>query len=476
MNIRKNAFWLTLGFIVNIILVYPGFMSWDAVDQLYQARTGEYLNWHPPIMAYIWSWIDLVISGPFGMLLLIMLLVWIGTYYINRSLIVDQRGPLLAILTWVIIFFPPTFIGFAHIEKDNFMAGFLLVLYALVFWFSIYYRKEDRSAFVLMGVAFCILAAAILSISMRHNAFLAVFPALWLVVLVLFQKGTMSLGKQLLAISSAILLLLCCMIAAGGINKSITRQHVPAILSLVVYDLTGIAVHEGEVFFTNTDSKSPLQAILRIDNPSLELLSEKYNYNDWVPLHEIFDLGKAETREMEKVIIKYWVKSIIQYPVSYIKHRTGVFFNLIGFRDQGGGGLFVIPLTQSRYGAPEETSLLIAHNYRLSALQENVLRAGSHALNNTWLTAPIFYLGFLLLYLFYEIATKKGYFSLMFFLALSGVMYELGLLIVAPSSGLRYSFWSMYVAWCVLIVLIMNNLGPILNAAFKRFKNRSIPT
>src|SRR5690242_1074340 len=56
------------GFCLTLALFHPGFMSYDSVEQLLDARTGQYGDWHPPFMALLWRQIDRVIPGAFGML------------------------------------------------------------------------------------------------------------------------------------------------------------------------------------------------------------------------------------------------------------------------------------------------------------------------------------------------------------------------------------------------------------------------
>lgn len=47
-----------------------------------------------------------------------------------------------------------------------------------------------------------------------------------------------------------------------------------------------------------------------------------------------------------------------------------------------------------------------------------------------------------------------------FFFALSGVIYQLGLFFVAPSSDFRYSHWLLLVAWYVSVVILLARIGP----------------
>ena len=61
--------------LVVIAYAFPGYMNWDADDQLHQARglLPRY-DWHPPIMAAYWKVVEYVVHGPFGLLVIQTLL------------------------------------------------------------------------------------------------------------------------------------------------------------------------------------------------------------------------------------------------------------------------------------------------------------------------------------------------------------------------------------------------------------------
>src|SRR4051812_31498991 len=69
---RHNA-WILAGagvlcFVVALWLSAPGYMGNDSGWQLSQARSGEYHDTHPVLMALIWRYTDRVLPGPLGML------------------------------------------------------------------------------------------------------------------------------------------------------------------------------------------------------------------------------------------------------------------------------------------------------------------------------------------------------------------------------------------------------------------------
>ncbi|MBK6512195.1 MAG: hypothetical protein IPG06_23960 [Haliea sp.] len=57
------------------ITFYPGAMSIDSYEQLRQARSGQFGDWHPPFMAWVWRAFDAILQGS-----ILMLLAQLGLY------------------------------------------------------------------------------------------------------------------------------------------------------------------------------------------------------------------------------------------------------------------------------------------------------------------------------------------------------------------------------------------------------------
>jgi hypothetical protein len=98
-----------LGFVISILVNYPGFMTNDSYDQLMEARNGAYGDTFPPFMAFLWRLTDQIIPGPFGMLLLQTALTWLGTFLIAVYWFSRQKVTLFSFVPIVVVFFPPVF-------------------------------------------------------------------------------------------------------------------------------------------------------------------------------------------------------------------------------------------------------------------------------------------------------------------------------------------------------------------------------
>jgi hypothetical protein len=45
-------------------------MSPDSVGQIAGGRRLRFSDWNPPVKAWVWEWVDRIVPGPLGMLLL----------------------------------------------------------------------------------------------------------------------------------------------------------------------------------------------------------------------------------------------------------------------------------------------------------------------------------------------------------------------------------------------------------------------
>ena len=70
--------------VASFLCFYPGSMTWDSLEQLRQARTGDYGDWHPPAMAFIWSLFIFIKDGPSMMLVFHISMLWTTAILLYR--------------------------------------------------------------------------------------------------------------------------------------------------------------------------------------------------------------------------------------------------------------------------------------------------------------------------------------------------------------------------------------------------------
>lgn len=117
---------ILLGFIHALFLFYPGSLSVDSYDQLNQAVTNSYNDWHPPVMAWVWRQLLWIKAGPQPMLLLHLGMFWGGLYLVWYSL-VKQKCWTYSLVP-LIGFMPPVIAMVGVIWKDIGLGAAVLLI------------------------------------------------------------------------------------------------------------------------------------------------------------------------------------------------------------------------------------------------------------------------------------------------------------------------------------------------------------
>src|SRR5436305_1334997 len=131
----------TLLCVLMLAIWWPGVAMYDSVDQYGQALRGAYDDWHPPIMARLWSLFLLVWPGQAPMFVLQALLCWLGLGLIAAALARD-RAPRAAAAVLVLGALP-LFAGWQAAEARH--------CYTPFFWDP--YGDEEHCQFVQEALA-----------------------------------------------------------------------------------------------------------------------------------------------------------------------------------------------------------------------------------------------------------------------------------------------------------------------------------
>src|SRR5438270_9229171 len=160
------------GFGVIATAYWPGVMIDDTRWQYQQVVDHAFEDWHPPLMAWIWSRLAFIARGPAPMLVLQLLLYWSGIALIAWW--AWRRGSArLAVAIAAAGWLPASFALSGTVLKDVLMAGFLLCATGLILCRSLVRRTGLHSAMTAVSILAIFAAAAL-----RFNAFFACLPLL----------------------------------------------------------------------------------------------------------------------------------------------------------------------------------------------------------------------------------------------------------------------------------------------------------
>lgn len=413
---------LAFAWLFVVIYAYPGYMNWDTGEQLYQARTHYYQDSHPPVMTVYWRVIELVMRGPFPLLVLQTALSFWGLYSI-----LGRRCSLraAALATSAVLLFPPVLSSIAHVGPDAQMAGFLLggLAFAL--------RPQWR--WRALGVVLFFLAVAV-----RDNAVLALFP---LCTVVAGAWGVRRRTFVVLATFGAAAAVFVLAMLAGNALRD-TRAY-PWYRTVAIQDLAGIMCAEGS---TDAEIQQQLRGIPLTETPGRDLHDKMCRAFAPRPTFEmllpddrlVFD--PTPDRDDRLARKRAWVRMAKKRTDVFLAYRWSVMEQLLGL-----GATPIDPVTQTfthSVNVPGVTGWRhdpgpLHHRHNLSWMQSRLGDLFSR-LAETPIYWPWIYALLSLIVLVYA-ALKRNELAVAF--AASGLLYEATFFLAAPAAMFHYSLW-----------------------------------
>jgi hypothetical protein len=132
----------------NIVSRYPGIGNPDSKHQYQQAVSGHYYDWHPPVMAWLWSLLRVFGDGSGSIYAFHIILYWLGFGLIAITL--NRIGrPRAAWVALAVGLFPPFMMMNVELLKDVGLAVAFLTAFGILFWF----RAQDKKLNPLSEVA-----------------------------------------------------------------------------------------------------------------------------------------------------------------------------------------------------------------------------------------------------------------------------------------------------------------------------------
>jgi hypothetical protein len=391
---------------------WPGLMTWDSARQYGQAIDGDFDDWHPPTMEWIWQKLLPLHSGPQPMLLLQLLLYW-GGFGLLAGWALKGRRPGLAAALAACAILPIPFALLGEVLKDCLMAGALLTATGLLAWS----REEGGWALRVPALLLLLFAA-----TLRFNALLAGLP-LFLALLPRDWRRTplrfaISTGVALALLASALPLA----------NRALGAERSGVELSLVMFDLGGISAHSGAEVFPPLGVAHPVAVNRHCYSPV------KWDpYSWWVdePCPIQFYALRDFLRAHHRSGIALWFWAVARHPLAYAEHRL-THFNI--------NARFLVKDEIERpvqvESAPNDWHFTVKPNLALSAIDGAAMSTVGTPLG--W---PIWWLAVALGVLSLSPALPSRRLTVP--LAISALLYGFGYLVFSVAAEMRYHLWTM---------------------------------
>jgi hypothetical protein len=422
-QVPPAAWAAALGLALTCACFYPGQLNPDAESSLFQGQQGVYFDWHPPLIAWTWRWLDRVLPGPGGMYLFQLLWVWSGLGLAAHVILGRRRAVWPAVLA--IGLAPPLLAQAASIWKDLLMAGPLLLAWALLL------RASRRWVAWPLALALPLLLFAS---GVRHNTAPALLPlAVWWATL---GRARWFPERSRLAAWGLGLALWAVLTAAGfGVTRGLTDHKTYLHQHLFLFDLAGVSVRTDELLLPR------YQQTWRNAPRTVEELAQAYDPTSSIPLtqrppHDPCLRPTADPAELAE-LSGLWRYAIRRYPGAYLHHRWTVLRHALGLHGGAAIGAFR-PIVREGAVAP----LHAPARASLEALAGTALFRGWPYL---LLTAGL--LGVL------AVRPRSGWRQAGFALGASALLYVVPFALVINATELRYLYWPILAA-LVLSMLV----------------------
>jgi hypothetical protein len=317
---------MTAGFMAaaNLIIWFPGESGPDSQSQYEQVVAGKLNDWHPPIMAWLWSIFRLVADGDAPMFCFQVVFYWFGLGLIAITLARARR----TLAAWAILgvaLLPPFVRLNVVLLKDVGMAVTFLSAFAVLLW----YRMQSRE--VPAAVAAMSLVLLLYGTLVRANAVFAAVP----LFVYMIRPQWLKRPWQLLAVSIPVAFAL--VPAANLFNHRVLHaEPLGAIRSLQTFDITGIAFYSDDLAVFGPDNSFTREEVIGCYKPSgWDTLSPwgecRFFWNrlavsrDLQGVVENLDGRSAMGAKPNPDLLYLWVAAIIRHPLAYATHRFANF-------------------------------------------------------------------------------------------------------------------------------------------------------
>jgi hypothetical protein len=410
---RRSPRWIVFaGWIAFGLCCYPGYLSYDSIEQLGEARNHTYSDAYAPVMTWLWSLCEYVVAGPAGMLALQSGLFLFGL----RAVLARVLSPRAAALAACgVLLAPPVFSVMAVIWPESLMAGALLAAAACL----LHERRGWR-------------VAGVVALAVACGCRWELAPAALPIAALAFARI-----PRARRFGAALGLALGCTAAARLASCAIVDHPSYALEQrLELVDVAGTARRA------------------RLSGPALDAafaglaVTDRAQLDAWIAqgrdVYDAFSLSHGDHRIVEPLDAATapaadaaWRAAATDHTGAYAVHRWELFVHLIGFAEHWN------PVFDD-FG--DRAHLALLHHRATPSDVERGARAVVHALAWTPLFKPWLYLALAIVALY--VARRH---AVLRALIASGIVLEVVQLVAASGAEYRASHWLVATVWIALV-------------------------
>ena len=309
---ERSARWISVaGWVVLVAIAYPGFMSYDSAAQLAQVRSGVYTDRAAPVMTFVWSAAEWVLSGPLPMLIVQCGLALFGITALLRRVLAPRAAAIAAI---GVLLLPPVASLFGVIWLHSFATAALLAATGCAL-------QRARRWQVMAA------AAGTVALACRPELALAALP----LAMLAFD------GSRARRVAGALVAVIACAGVARAADALLIDEDTDAWASdLMLPDLVG-TLQRAHV----QDPATLERALAHLDVIDHATLAARIGRR-----HDSFDAHAVTTgphaifaapiASFEHAAVRAaWRRAIAEHPAAYLTHRVQLAARWLGVRRAG---------------------------------------------------------------------------------------------------------------------------------------------
>jgi hypothetical protein len=412
-------------FACNLALSFPGHMTNDSVNQYAEAMSGRYTDWHPPVMAWLFSVLLRIHEGPAPLFVLHLAGYWAGWWLLADATRRAGHAQLAFLVLLAGLF--PTFVFLnASLTKDVGMVAAWLPALGLLYW----YRAQGRHVPIAAGLAIAALVAY--GTLVRSNAIFALGP------LLLYALAPAAWLRNVRLLAAAVAVAVVAVPVTQQVNRllfhPVERQ---AVHSLFLFDLAGIAVHTGDASLVAPRANLSLDELRRCYTP--------YWWDSLSPWGSC--AGKVSRPDDDHATVgegltMQWARTIAAHPVAYAIHRLKHFNSAL---------MFAVPLKHIRLTPEYRTDnpafkpleLVTPRDVRFDLVRKNP---------SVWPVTWVAWAAVLLAFLARRDASAAVLLARA--LAVSALGYACAYLVIGVATDIRYHYWTVLAAIVATLLVV----------------------
>ncbi|WP_426134514.1 hypothetical protein [Pseudomonas sp. PWP3-1b2] len=411
--------------VASLVAFYPGAMTWDSMDQLRQARTGEYTDWQPPAMAFVWSLLLNLSDGPGGMLIFHFMLLWATALILFKWCAREEYRfgflfLLLPVLPWILNF------QFT-IWKDVGMA----YAWGLAIAICIYFRGQEKfpKAAAALVMALFIYGSVVRSNSLSAGVFLMPFLAISI-----FKINTIKSTVAFMVLGGVITVL--AHLSAGALLQAKKTHSVAYVMfdDVIALKLRGVNVP------VNFLTPEELTAVEHCEYLNTHEMGAAFCLSD--------EQFTSITQERFPDLKAAWLETVPRHISVYASFRWNAFLNLIRLPS-------LPPYYYTEFTVKKPPFSVGTENRETSKSEHLVNKFVTSSAKlipglfkpYTWLIVSI------TLMIYFQLSTVfRG--TSFWLLPMSGLSYVLAYLPITPAADLRYAYWLCFIATLSLFAFV----------------------